>query len=106
MNDETERRMDSGYLRAQFEQIQATLCELKTLPAMMARLQSTVEDVVTQVKVHDVTLYGEKQETGLVGRVERLEVKLNQIWAMLGIVGGAILLWLVNNWLGLIKPTP
>ena len=95
---------DHGYMRAQFEQIQANLCELKPVPGMLSHLVSTVQDVVAQVRTHAVTLYGEKAETGLVGRVERVEVKVNQIFAGVGLIGSAIILWFVAQLTGLITP--
>lgn len=98
------RDTDSGYMRAQFEQIVNVLCELKPLPAMVATLQKSVETLVEQVKGHDVTLYGEKLESGLVGRVERVEAKINQIWGIAGMAGAAVLLWIVGRIFGLIAP--
>ena len=97
------RDFDSGYMRSQFEQIQATLCDLKPMPLMISEMRSTLKEMVDKVSGHDVTLYGEKTETGLVGRVNTVESRINQLFAGLGVVGSAFVLWVVARLLNLIR---
>ena len=101
MGTEEERQ---GYMQAEFEQIKALLCDLKPIPALMTVLTDKVSTVVEQVRKHDATLYGEKQDTGLVGRVDRVESKLNQVLWVGGIAGTAFILWIVDQVLRMIHP--
>lgn len=105
MEDELDNK---GYVRAKFEEITAALCELKNLPALVIGMKTTIDEMVTQVKAHAITLYGKESETGLVGRVERIEWRVNIMIAigigvltligvplLLSVVGG--ILWLLWN---------
>jgi hypothetical protein len=102
--EETERRVDYGYMRAQFEHITAILCKLEPLPELVTGMKQTIAEMVRKVEGHDITLYGEKAETGIVGRLERVEVKINQIFAGIGLVGSALILWFIAQVTGLIHP--
>lgn len=102
---------NGGYMRAQFEQIVKSLCDLQPVPEMVRKVQVTVENMDAKVEAHDITLYGEKKEPGLVSamivldvRIKDVQKRIDQIMAVGGLVGSAMLLWIIGQLLGLIKP--
>lgn len=81
--------------------VDALTTKLDPVPGALLTIQSTLTNLTTTVTGHDVTLYGEKNENGLVGEVSSLKKEFREFKGALAWVAGifavlvAGLLWAI-----------
>jgi mannose/fructose/N-acetylgalactosamine-specific phosphotransferase system component IID len=71
------------------------------LDNLAATVTTAITALTQQVKEHGTTLYGKENATGMVGRMQAVETRLNQITAAVVIIGvavlGALLDYVINR---------
>lgn len=81
--------------------VDALTTKLDPVPGALLSIQNSLNTVITTVGQHDVTLYGEKNENGLVGEVSSLKKEFRDLKGALAWVAGifavlvAGLLWAI-----------
>lgn len=96
---------EAGHTAAMLQNIakavDALTTKLDPVPGALLTIQNTLTTVSSAVHDHDVTLYGEKNENGLVGEVSSLKKEFRELkgalaWAA-GVLGLLVagLLWAI-----------
>lgn len=100
-NDARESGRTAAMLENITKMVDALATELKPVPGALLTIQTTLTTLTTTVSGHDVTLYGEKNENGLVGEVSNLKKRFEGLERVLTwggvVIGGLIagLLWAI-----------
>jgi hypothetical protein len=91
------------------EDLKGLAADLKPVPGAIIAIQTTLASLVSTLQGHDTTLYGEKQDVGLVGTVNNLKKEIGTLRSVLawgaGVIGTLILGFLFGIFTGQIRVT-